>query len=292
LKNFNGIDIDVCKKIYEAFSTFKGQKIFAITPIEAGGVNSMIPLFVGAQLHMPVVDADGIGRAFPEIQMTTFTIGGIGASPFAAADERGNIAIFSAPNNHWTEKLVRSFTTACGGSIIGACYSMRGEQLKACAVKHVISLSEEFGIAIRTSKQEDIFLKAVGGYKIFTGKIIDILREVKGSFNFGKIIMEGIGDFAGKKAVVNFQNENLIAEVDGKIRATTPDLICIIDRETFIPIASESLRYGKRVSVVALKCHEKWRTAEGLKLVSPRYFGYDVDYAPVEKLQEEWLCID
>ncbi len=37
--------------------------------IEAGGLNSTTPFVVAAQLGIPLVDADGMGRAFPEMQM-------------------------------------------------------------------------------------------------------------------------------------------------------------------------------------------------------------------------------
>ena len=46
----------------------------ATLSIEAGGVNSMIPMVVAASLGLPIVDADGMGRAFPEIQMVTPTM--------------------------------------------------------------------------------------------------------------------------------------------------------------------------------------------------------------------------
>ena len=43
----------------------------------------MLPIAACARLGLPLVDADGMGRAFPELQMVTFTIGGISASPMA-----------------------------------------------------------------------------------------------------------------------------------------------------------------------------------------------------------------
>ena len=46
-------------------------------PIECGGINSTIPLVVGAMTGLPVVDADGMGRAFPELQMETFSVLGV-----------------------------------------------------------------------------------------------------------------------------------------------------------------------------------------------------------------------
>ena len=60
------------QKLFEMVSKFFGQKIYAFMPIEAGGVNSMLPIAAAARLGMPMVDVDGMGRAFPELQMVTF----------------------------------------------------------------------------------------------------------------------------------------------------------------------------------------------------------------------------
>ena len=80
--------------LYDMVSRYFGRKIYAFMPIEAGGVNSMLPIAASARLGLPMVDADGMGRAFPELQMVTFTIGGMSASPMALTDEKGNSVIF------------------------------------------------------------------------------------------------------------------------------------------------------------------------------------------------------
>ena len=41
------------------------------------------------------------------------------------------------------------------------------------------------------------------------------------------------------------------------------------------------LRYGQRVSVVALPAPEPFLTPKGLESVGPRAFGYDFDYRTV-----------
>ena len=80
--------------------------------------------------------------------------------------------------------------------------------------------------------------------------------------------------------VIHFQNEALMAIRDGEAVVSVPDLIVVLDAETGQPITTEALRYGFRVVVLAIPCDPKWRTPAGLALVGPRYFGYDVDYAP------------
>ena len=96
--------------------------------------------------------------------------------------------------------------------------------------------------------------------------------------------MSGLNSDAGSEAVVHFQNENLIAEKDGQVIAMTPDLICMVDLETLTPVTTESLKYGKRVQVMGLKANAAWRTKKGIETVGPRYFGYEMDYQPLENL--------
>lgn len=284
-KGIGGKEYEV---LHNMVSRFFGEEVYALMPIEAGGVNSMLPIAACARLGLPLVDADGMGRAFPELQMVTFTIGGMSATPMALTDEKGNSVIFETITNKWTEELARAVTMSCGGSVSVSLYPMRGAQMKRYAVRDIVTRSQRLGEAIRTVKDageltpEEHFLRFTEGFKLFKGKIADVRRETRGAFNFGTVVLEGISECKGHEAYVEFQNENLTAVVDGRIVATTPDLICLVDTETFSPITTDALKYGKRVMVVGLKCFEMWRTPEGLELVGPRYFGCDTDYVPLE----------
>ena len=69
---------------------------------------------------------------------------------------------------------------------------------------------------------------------------------------------------------------------DGRWRseviATTPDIICTMDSELGEAVGTEMLRYGQRISVIALPAPELFLTPKGLATVGPRAFGYDFDY--------------
>ena len=41
----------------------------AVLCFEIGGINNIIPLTVAAALDLPVIDGDGMGRAFPSLQV-------------------------------------------------------------------------------------------------------------------------------------------------------------------------------------------------------------------------------
>lgn len=277
------------RNLYEMVSKFFGRPVYAFMPMEAGGVNSMLPIAAAARMGLPLVDADGMGRAFPELQMVTFTMGGVSATPMALVDEKGNSAIFNTITNKWTEELARAVTMSCGGSVSVSLYCMDGLTLKQYGVKNIVTRSQKLGEAIRRVKSadgmtpEEAFLQYAEGYRLIKGKIVDVLRETRGAFNYGKVVLEGIGTDKGRQAEIMFQNENLCARVDGRIVATVPDLICMVDAETFIPVTTDALKYGKRVLAVGLKCFESWRTKAGLELVGPQYFGLDTDYIPLEE---------
>ena len=283
-----GIGATEYHTLYEMVSKYCGKKIHAFMPLEVGGVNSLLPIAAAAQLGIPVVDADGMGRAFPELQMLTFTIGGVHATPMALTDEKGNSVILNTISNKWAEDIARPITMSCGAAVSVSLYWVSGKQVKEYAVRNTVSGSASLGRTIRNLKNceigtvEENFFRATKGYKLFKGKIIDVSRETRGAFNFGKIRFDGIGDYKGRQAEVEFQNENLLARVDGEIVATVPDLICLVDSETFTPVTTDALKYGKRVYIIGLKCFELWRSDKGLELVGPRYFGCDTDYIPVE----------
>ena len=132
-----------------------GRKADAVIPMECGGLNSMIPLLVAARADLPVVDGDGMGRAFPELQMETFGVYGVPASPLAIADERGHTAIVdTGTDNHRTEWFARGLTIRMGGSAHIAEYPMTGEQVKRTAIPRTLGLALTLGRTLREAKKD------------------------------------------------------------------------------------------------------------------------------------------
>ncbi|GMA39177.1 hypothetical protein GCM10025883_12220 [Mobilicoccus caccae] len=85
---------------------------------------------------------------------------------------------------------------------------------------------------------------------------------------------------------LSFQNEHLVATLDDRVLATTPDLIIVLEADTGEPITTEGLRYGQRVRIVAAPADPRWHTAAGHALVGPGYFGYDIPVTRFDGTQE------
>ncbi len=99
----------------ETYEDHTGIDVGAIIPFEAGGINSMIPIVLAAKKRVPVIDADGMGRAFPQLEMETFNVYGVPASPVAVADERGNRVLIETEDAAKAEWLARGVTIRMGG---------------------------------------------------------------------------------------------------------------------------------------------------------------------------------
>jgi uncharacterized protein len=272
-----------------ALQEFLDARAYATYSIEAGGLNSTIPIGTAAKLGIPLIDADGMGRAFPEIQMVSPTLYDIPATPMALADEKGDVVILeNTITNLWTERLARSVTIDMGGSAMIALYPMTGKQAKKALIAGSISFARSIGNRLlkawRTRADPlDAILSETKGYLAFRGKIVDLERRTERGFAQGTVKLDGIDEDKGKELVVRFQNENLIAELDGSVLVSVPDLIAMVDTETSVPVTTEGLRYGLRVAVIAIPCHSKWRSVKGLEIVGPGYFGYKSPYRPVER---------
>lgn len=99
-------------RLLESAESFYGRKVDALISAEIGGLNSMFPLALGARAGIPVVDADGMGRAFPHLEMTTFGVYGVAATPSVLMDDSGNVVHVRTTTNRIAEDVVRAVLLA------------------------------------------------------------------------------------------------------------------------------------------------------------------------------------
>lgn len=272
-----------------------GRRADATMPIECGGINSMIPLIVAAETGLPVVDADGMGRAFPELSMETFAVYGVHGSPLALAGERGErVIIDTGDDDRQMEWLARAITIRLGGVGHIAEYAMDGAAVRRTAVPRTLSMALALGRSIRQAREEHRSpFEAISEtlsttlYRhvrvLFEGKVIDVDRRTTEGFAKGAARIAP-ADGSADEFEIRFQNENLIALRNGEVVAIVPDLICVVDSDTAEPITTEGLRYGQRVRVLGISTPDMMRTPEALRAFGPSAFGMAETFVPVEEL--------
>lgn len=277
-----------CLLALRALEQELGCKVDALVSAEIGGANSMEPMLTAAQAGIPVVDGDGMGRAFPEMQMTTWSIYGHKSTPSAMVDDKHNVVVFRhAHDEFWLEKLARSAVVAMGAAAGLATAPMRGDFVKRAAIPHTVTLAHSLGNSVLQSHKHNTdpiqtVLEHQNGKLLMTGKIVDLQRHLKGGFAVGHVFIEGFGQFEHDTGEIDLQNEFLVFRRNALMEVCVPDLIVVLDAETGLPITTEVLRYGQRIAVLALPCHELLRTPAALAVVGPAAFGYDdFKYVPL-----------
>lgn len=272
-----------------------GRNVTAMLAAEVGGMNSLIPFIAAASRGLPVVDGDGMGRAFPQLHMVTFNVFGNSASPVVMADHRGDTVIIRAAENADAERIARQVVMGMGCSAHVCCYPLTGANARRCVVRGTLSIALQIGRAIhrRTEFSGNVIdailqvLENTGLYGraevIFGGKVVDVCRNTREGFASGTVKLAGLDSYEGEMAI-DFQNENLVARHDGEVRVIVPDLICIVNHETGYPITTESLNYGQRVVVVGVSAPAIMRSPESLRIFGPQAFGLSEPYIPFEEL--------
>lgn len=276
-KLINGREIfDVIAAIEKSF----GRPIDALMPAEIGGANAFAPLLVAGELNLPIIDADCIGRAFPQLQMNSCNLAGVNPWPAFLADGLGNTVTIETKNAHDMERLARQVTIAMGSNAALAFHMMQGrDQVQSSVVPGSITTAIAIGKAILQARQEqsdpvEKLIKATNGKLLSQGTITDIDQCVQDGFLEGTL---SIHTPSGDVQLI-YQNEYLLAKKGTEILGTTPDILMLLETESGTPITSESLRFGLRVSLIAIEAPKIWQSEKALKLVGPRVFGFDADY--------------
>jgi uncharacterized protein len=290
-KAASGDDIDLS---INKLAQFIGKKPVAISPIEIGGMNSMIPIVAAARMGLPLVNSDGMGRAFPEIQMVTYNVYGVPTTPAVIVDEHLESVIVETSDAKRAEDLIRVCAIQMGLSVMISCYPLTGKQVKDYGVTGTIRIALGIGRALVEGRKRgepvqamQEFLRSTQYYNhcivLFDGKVTDLRRETTRGFSIGHCHIEAI-DGSEDMMHIEFQNENLVARVNGKTVAIVPDLISVVDRETGQTITTEGLAYGQRVKVIGTSAAPVMRTPESLAVFGPHAFGIEEEFLRIEQI--------
>jgi hypothetical protein len=264
-----------------------GRPFDAVMALEIGGANAFQPLMVTAEMGIPVVDADTMGRAYPEAQHSSFAIGDLRPEPLTLADVRGNAVVVSrAASWNWMERISRKVCAEVGSFAATAKAPRTGREVKDWGILHTVSQAVELGAAVLDARARNAdpvaaVIRHAGGRLLFSGKVVDVARRASEGYLRGTARLEGMDADRNRRFRLDFQNGFTVGWLDDRVRVTVPDIICVLDALTGEAIGIEALRYGQRARVVALPAPTLQTTPKGLQHVGPRAFGYDLDFRSV-----------
>jgi DUF917 family protein len=258
-----------------------GRRITTLMAAEIGGSNGVAPIGWAARLGRQVLDADGMGRAFPDAAMIAMNVARLPCSFAVMCDVVGNVTILKTVDLHWLERHARAAAVASGSMSLGAHYLMTAETVRGAVIEGTVSAAVRVGHALLSAPEPVAAVAAeLGGTILMTGKISDLDRRTEGGFARGSVTIAGTGADRGRRQRLELQNENLMVVEDGEVVVSVPDNVTILDSESGQAITTELLRFGQRVAVLAWPCDPIWRTPRGLELAGPQAFGLELGYTP------------
>ncbi|MDH7484765.1 MAG: DUF917 domain-containing protein [Anaerolineae bacterium] len=269
---------------------YAGVEIGAIVPSELGAGNTPAPLITGVRLGIPVVDGDYAGRAIPEEMQGMPYLYGKNSFPLASVDRWGNVVILKeACSPHMLERIGKMLAVAAFGTCTIAATLLSGREMKEIIVPGTLTRCLHLGRAIRQARERgddpvQAAIEHTGGWLLFEGEVTGKEWEDREGYMIGTTHIKGTGRFAGHGLDVWFKNENHVSWLDGQPYVCSPDLVTIVDQETGEGFTNTVIDAGHRVAVIGIKGLEAFRSERGLAAAGPRYFGFGVDYVPIEEI--------
>ncbi len=265
-----------------------GIKLNCVIPAELGGLNSVAPFVTASERNIPVIDADGCGRAVPELGTTLLHLNRIPASPFVVANKKNDIIVgyLSDPTNtNEAEKIARCGVVSFG--MLGAISSwvVDLKTINRCLAVKTLTLSQHVGRAIREAQSAEVdpVVKAIevtNGREIIRGTILKIEMKTTDGFDFGKMIVDGIGEYKGEQVVIDIKNENMMVWKNDEPVAMVPDLISLMTLDGQ-PLSNSDTALGMEIAVLGIPAPVAWKIDdEGVNCWKPilKKLGYQGDY--------------
>ena len=245
-------------------------------------------------LDLPVVDADPIGRAVPELQHSMFFVHGLTLTPQVVVNEIGDsVVLVRVADGFRAEALVRALAVASRNLVWVADHAGDWSTLEPVVLCGAISGAQHMGAALRQarSKGENVAetIAATGrGQVLFRGILEANAWEDRDGFTVGDVQIEGVGPDEGGQFRVWYKNENMVAWRDGVPVVTVPDLIIIVGADG-MPVTNPFGRMGDRVTVVGLPAPQAWRSERAVAVFGPRALGLGFDYVPLPQYEDAHL---
>jgi len=268
---------------------YLGKKAYAVIPVELGGFNTLAAVDVAARRGIPVVDADGAGRAVPEVHLKVYTIDEIPLAPMTIADvEARNIVILKQTSDSTAaERIARTLATEWNQAIYTARRVLTGKQVKTSPISGTLSKAMRLGMLLRKAVDPlGAVLKETGGFRLFEGKVDTVSHETKQGFTWTSAVLQGVYEDEGSMFEFKSKNEVLVAYKNGKLVATAPDIITSVDFETCKGVAAEKIKKDDKLVIIGIPAQKKWRTQKGLEMWRETLKRSDVNekYSEIEKL--------
>ena len=262
-------DPDAAARTLRALEEFACFRANATIPVELGGFNTLAAVDVAARHDLPVMDADGAGRAVPEVHLKVYTIDGIPLTPMVIADSqaRNVVLVRETVNAKAAERIARSLATQWNHFAYTARRILTGAQVKTSPIQMTLSKSIRVGRILRKAVEPvEAVLKETGGRRLFEGIVQNVERVAEAGFTFIKVKLAGVCGYAGNSFELVAKNEILVAYWNKRLAAIAPDIITPVHPEKGTCVTAEEIEKDDRLTILGLPSPDRWKKRKGLEL--------------------------
>lgn len=259
----------------EAISRWVDAAVTAVMPLEAGGLNGIAALVAAVELDLPLLDVDLMGRALPRLDQVSWATKGMPIAPCGVSEPGGQVLVVDGATPSDLERTVRSFLVHAGGWAALALRPVPVSMAVPNAIPGSLARALELGRAHATlpeAPDPEEIENALNGRVLGAGRIQQIARNQADATRSTIHLQDTT---SGSVVRIEAQNEYLLVLVDGRPAASTPDLVCLLDRRTALPIAVDRLRSADDVLVLTLPGPTWWHDNDGERFVGPTSFGIE-----------------
>ena len=255
---------------YRAFQkafAAEGKKLEYLYSGEMGGFNTFTPMLVAIlsdkdpAKRIKFVDADGNGRAVPELNTTINAFYDHPPKPMGMGSPYGDEIIVYPTTDHSGEQIARQMCMLYNMRIGFATWGMNKEEITNILDVGCVTKAQKIGKAILTAKETgsdvmDELKKAFEVREFCRGTIEKLDLRAEGGFDFGTTVIKGDD---GHTYYIDFKNENLILRDEkGDTIMTAPEGIGMIDLNNCFPLTNADTKEGMRVLVTMTPAHPNW----------------------------------
>ncbi|GAB3264347.1 S-methyl thiohydantoin desulfurase domain-containing protein [Arthrobacter pigmenti] len=255
--------------VFDGLMAAEHCPITKICLTEIGGMNALAPLpLAGA---MPLVDADLMGRALPDLDQFSLLVDDLpGLAIAISAWTHGSLLLADARPADVEHVLRAAFQSAGGwaGIVIGG---FTVGDLVDHAMPGTLARALELGVAWGEGPSPiEPRIRAIGARRLGVGRVTAVSHDPADV----RVRVIDLADDGGALVRVIARSEALACMVDGAVVARAPQIIDVVDPQSGAILQADEITSGRSIAVLSIDAPGWWSArAERLAKVLPSHYG-------------------
>jgi DUF917 family protein len=263
-----------------------GVRFGAVYPLAAATLSALVPVVAASQLGVPLLDADGMGRAFALIHHTAMELAGVPVTPLVAQGPTGESVLIEVLDSPRADRLLRANVDALGGWAALAAYPTTAGVLRRAALPGTVSRIVNVGRLLLERMDADLLISRlgaiIGSTRVGRGRIVEAEHlsrpsDVTIPAHPSSLVVNETGGL-GRQLRIELRSEIVAVFADGALVAAAPDLLCLLDVQRGELATLDSLEPGELVDVLVTPADAVWYSPEGMRMVGLGSHGIPLDH--------------